>query len=64
MIASQGKNNIVLLSTHIVSDVEHIADKILIMKEGQMIFEGSREETGENLESFYLEKFGEEEAYV
>lgn len=29
-----------------------------------MIFEGSREETGENLESFYLEKFGEEEAYV
>ena len=64
MIASEGKNNIVLLSTHIVSDVEHIADKILIMKEGQMIFEGSREETGENLESFYLEKFGEEEAYV
>ena len=64
MIASEGKNNIVLLSTHIVSDVEHIADKILIMKEGQMIFEGSREETGGNLESFYLEKFGEEEAYV
>lgn len=38
--------------------------KILIMKEGRMIFEGSREETGGNLESFYLEKFGEEEAYV
>ena len=59
MIAKQGENNIVLLSTHIVSDVEQIADKILMMKEGQLIFEGTRQETGSDLEKLYLEKFGE-----
>lgn len=32
MIAELGKENIVLLSTHIVSDVEQIADEILMMK--------------------------------
>lgn len=31
LIASWGKENIVLLSTHIVSDVEHIADTILMI---------------------------------
>ena len=59
MIARQGENNIVLLSTHIVSDVEQIADKILMMKEGQLIFEGTRQETGSDLEKLYLENFGE-----
>lgn len=41
MIANLGKNRIVLLSTHIVSDVEAIADKIFIMKSGQMVSSGS-----------------------
>lgn len=63
MIAREGKNNIVLLSTHIVSDVEHIADKILMMKDGQLIFEGTCKETGNDLEQFYLEKFGEVEVH-
>ena len=31
------------MSTHIVSDVEHIADTILIMKNGQMLHCGSLE---------------------
>ncbi|MCM1044980.1 MAG: ABC transporter ATP-binding protein [Candidatus Gastranaerophilales bacterium] len=44
MIADLGKDRIVILSTHIVSDVEAIADKLLIMKQGQMITEGSVEE--------------------
>lgn len=35
LIAEIGKNRIVLLSTHIVSDLEHIADKLMIMKEGR-----------------------------
>ena len=33
LIAGLGKDSIVILSTHIVSDVEHIADRILMMKE-------------------------------
>ncbi len=44
MIADLGKNRIVLLSTHIVSDVEAIADKIFIMKKGQMLSCGSIDE--------------------
>lgn len=60
LIAGLGKENIVILSTHIVSDVEHIADRILMMKDGQIIFDGKREEVGKDLEEFYLEQFGEE----
>lgn len=59
LIAELGNKNIVLLSTHIVSDVEQIADRILLMKEGRLIFQGKREEVSENLEQFYLEQFEE-----
>lgn len=40
IISSLGKNRLVLLSTHIVSDIEYIADKIMIMKDGQIIHTG------------------------
>lgn len=59
LIAGLGEQNIVILSTHIVSDLEQIADKILLMKDGQLIYSGSREEIGEGLEEFYLEQFEE-----
>lgn len=59
MIAALGKESIVILSTHIVSDIEHIADRILLMKEGQIIFNGTQEEIGEDLEEFYLKQFEE-----
>lgn len=38
LIKDLGKDSIVLLSTHIVSDIEHIADDILMMKSGQLIY--------------------------
>lgn len=41
MIAKLGAERIVLLSTHIVSDVEHIAGTILVMKNGQFIHQGA-----------------------
>ena len=41
MISQLGASRIVLLSTHIVSDVEYIADHILIMKQGQIVHEGT-----------------------
>lgn len=37
LIADFAQDKIVLLSTHIVSDVEHIADDIIIMKNGKFI---------------------------
>lgn len=44
LISRLGADRIVLLSTHIVSDVEHIADTILIMKDGQLVQQGTLEE--------------------
>lgn len=40
LISSFSKDKIVLLSTHIVSDVEYIADEILVMKDGRLIHRG------------------------
>ncbi len=44
LISELGKERIVLLSTHIVSDVENIATTILVMKDGQLIHNGVLEE--------------------
>lgn len=60
LIAQLGKDSIVILSTHIVSDVEQIADRILMMKEGQFIFDGTLEDVGMDLEAFYLKEFSGE----
>ena len=59
LIEQLGKDAIVLLSTHIVSDIEHIADEILLMKDGQLIFQGPWTEDKGDLEAFYLEQFEE-----
>ena len=61
LIAELGKDAIVILSTHIVSDVEHIADRILMMKEGSIIFDGKVTDLQGELEDFYLKAFGGEE---
>ena len=44
LIASLSQSTIILLSTHIVSDIESIADDILIMKEGEIIMHGIYED--------------------
>ena len=44
IISTLGKDRIILLSTHIVSDIEYIADEILIMKHGQLLISGKMEE--------------------
>ena len=59
LIKDLGEESIVLLSTHIVSDVEHIADTVLMMKAGQIIYNGSADEI-DDLEKFYLDEFEEE----
>lgn len=58
MIAELGRDSIVLFSTHIVSDVEHIADRILMMRDGQLIWDGARAAVPGDLEQFYLRQFG------
>ena len=59
LIEQLGKNSIVLLSTHIVSDIEHIADEILMMKDGQLIYQGKWDDEMGDLEMFYLAQFEE-----
>ena len=59
LIGQLGKDSIVLLSTHIVSDIEHIADEVLMMKDGTLIYNGRWDEQMGDLESFYLAQFEE-----
>lgn len=54
LISGLGEDRIVLLSTHIVSDLEHIADRLMIMKEGRLIWQGRWEAGQEDLEKFYI----------
>lgn len=60
LIEQRGKEAVVLLSTHIVSDIEHAADDIIMMKDGQIICNDKWDESRGDLEQFYLEQFGEE----
>lgn len=57
LIESLGKDSIVLLSTHIISDIEHIANDVMMMKDGQIIYQGKWDDAKGDLEQFYLEQF-------
>ena len=57
LIEKLGDEAIVLLSTHIVSDIEHIADRIVMMNEGQIVWQGTWKEEDGSLEDFYLNTF-------
>ncbi len=59
IIKQLGEQSVVLLSTHIVSDIEHIADNVLIMRAGQVVYQGNWGEEDGDLEEFYLKKMSE-----
>ena len=44
LISELSEERIVLLSTHIVSDIEYIANEILLMKDGQLVISGTSED--------------------
>lgn len=60
LISKLGQDRIVLLSTHIVSDVEYIADVILVMKDGILIHSGSLTEIMEVISDKVWECVAEE----
>lgn len=60
LIAGLGKENVVLLSTHIVSDIEQIADRVLIMRDGQLVYQEKWDGARGSLEGFYLQHIGAE----
>lgn len=58
-IAELAKDKIIIISTHVVSDVESIADRILIIREGELAADDSPEELirsvdGCNLEDVFM----------
>ena len=59
-LAATSKERIVVLSTHIVSDIEDIANHVMIMKDGELNKVVSKEEFGD-LEELYISIFMNEE---
>ncbi|MCI9508715.1 MAG: ABC transporter ATP-binding protein [Angelakisella sp.] len=60
LIAGLGQDTIVLLSTHIVSDVEKIAGHMLMMSEGRIILDEPWDKGRIDLEQLYMKEFGGE----
>ena len=56
LIAGLGQDTIVLLSTHIVSDVEKIAGHMLMMSEGKIIFDEPWDKGRIDLEQLYMKE--------
>lgn len=50
LIADLAKEKIIILSTHIVADVEYIADQILVMKQGSLLMTGTVEQLTASIE--------------
>lgn len=66
-IEEYGKNRIIIIATHITSDIETIADCIVMMKNGKIIDNGSVEElvkkvecNPKTLENLYMQYYDEE----
>lgn len=52
IISEHSTGKIIILSTHIVSDVEYIADKIMIMKDGQLSQQATTDHICDNIKNF------------
>lgn len=55
LISSFSNDRIIILSTHIVSDVEYIADEIIVMKTGQLLHKGNVKEITRSIEGHVWE---------
>lgn len=50
MLAELGKDRTVLLSTHVVADIDHSCQSMAIMKEGRIVFYGTQDELLQQVE--------------
>jgi ABC-2 type transport system ATP-binding protein len=55
LISDLGQNSIIILSSHIVSDIETIADEVAIMKSGMLITKGTQAEVINKVEGKVFE---------
>lgn len=62
IIASPREESSMLISTHLVKDIERIFDRAYFLRDGVIAYAGDcddmRAETGKTVESYYLEVFG------
>lgn len=49
LISEMARDKIIIISTHIVSDIEYLSDQVLVMKQGNFILKGTREELLERI---------------
>ena len=67
LLSELAKTRIVLVATHVVSDIETVATEILLLKNGVLVDQASvqvlieKHAPGQNLEAVYLAVFGEED---
>lgn len=62
LIKDMAEDKILIVSTHVVSDIEPIAKEIIVMKKGKIIANRNMHEASENgegLEDMYMRLFGE-----
>lgn len=55
IISSLSGEKIIILSTHIVTDIEHIADIILLMRQGRIVVQGTTEDILQPIENMVWE---------
>lgn len=55
-IGEIGKTSIVLFSTHIVSDLEQVADRVLMMRDGRLFHDGTWSGSKGDLETLYIKE--------
>lgn len=61
IIANYNEDAVVLISTHLISDIETVLDDVVFLKEGKIVLhkkaEDIREETGESVDQLFREVF-------
>lgn len=61
IITNYNENATVLISTHLIADIENILDEVVFMKEGRLLLQTSveeiREEKGKSVDAYFREVF-------
>jgi ABC-2 type transport system ATP-binding protein len=61
IINSYDENATIIISTHLIADIEKILDEVIFIKEGQILLEKTvdeiREESGKSVDALFREVF-------
>ncbi len=61
IISNYNENALVIISTHLISDVEKVLDEVVFIKEGNIVYKNSvdsiREENGKSVDELFREVF-------